>query len=96
MRYACIRRFAASPVSPSNSASLIDGWFKAIYFGDNDTGHEKRLQPLLPGSLHPDACSGSAPIFDSMITACVRLSTPSFCRIAETCALMVASETSSS
>ncbi len=26
------------------------------------------------------------------ITACVRLSTPSFCRMAETCALMVASD----
>src|SRR6266851_2402224 len=30
------------------------------------------------------------------ITAWVRLSTPSFCRIAETCALMVASDTPSS
>ena len=29
------------------------------------------------------------------ITACVRLSTPSFCRMAETCALMVASDTPS-
>ncbi|MEY9181454.1 hypothetical protein ABIG06_003086 [Bradyrhizobium sp. USDA 326] len=35
-------------------------------------------------------------IFAAAITACVRLSTPSFCRIAETCALMVASETPSS
>lgn len=35
-------------------------------------------------------------IFAAAITAWVRLSTPSFCRIAETCALMVASETPSS
>ena len=35
-------------------------------------------------------------ILAAAITACVRLSTPSFCRIAETCALMVASETPSS
>ena len=47
-------------------------------------------------SDQPEACSGSALILDSMITAWVRLSTPSFCRIAETCALIVASETSSS
>ena len=35
-------------------------------------------------------------IFAAAITAWVRLSTPSFCRIAETCALMVASDTPSS
>jgi hypothetical protein len=35
-------------------------------------------------------------IFAAAITAWVRLSTPSFCRMAETCALMVASETPSS
>ena len=35
-------------------------------------------------------------IFAAAITAWVRLSTPSFCRIAETCALMVASDTLSS
>ncbi len=35
-------------------------------------------------------------IFAAAITAWVRLSTPSFCRIADTCALMVASETPSS
>src|SRR5262249_59313629 len=35
-------------------------------------------------------------ILAAAITACVRLSTPSFCRIAETCALTVASETLSS
>src|SRR5581483_1088496 len=33
---------------------------------------------------------------EAMITACVRLSTPSFCRMADTWALMVASETPSS
>ena len=36
------------------------------------------------------------PIRAAAITAWVRLSTPSFCRMAETCALMVASETPSS
>ena len=35
-------------------------------------------------------------ILAAAITACVRLSTPSFCRIAETCAFTVASDTSSS
>ena len=35
------------------------------------------------------------PILLMAMTACVRLSTPSFCRMAETCALMVASETPS-
>ncbi|TCU65450.1 hypothetical protein EDE08_11364 [Bradyrhizobium sp. R2.2-H] len=35
-------------------------------------------------------------IFAAAMTAWVRLSTPSFCRMAETCALMVASETPSS
>ena len=35
-------------------------------------------------------------IFAAAITAWVRLSTPSFCRIADTCALMVASDTPSS
>src|SRR5262249_25563425 len=35
-------------------------------------------------------------ILEAAITACVRLSTPSFCKIAETCALTVASETLSS
>src|SRR5262249_4177363 len=35
-------------------------------------------------------------IFAAAITAWVRLSTPSFCRIAETCALIVASDTPSS
>ncbi len=39
--------------------------------------------------------SADAPILLMAITACVRLSTPSFCRMAETCALMVASETPS-
>src|ERR1700674_29351 len=38
-------------------------------------------------------CSGS--ILEAMITAWVRLSTPSFCKIAETCAFTVASETPS-
>src|SRR5260370_42011129 len=38
-------------------------------------------------------CSGS--ILEAMITAWVRLSTPSFCRIAETWAFTVASETPS-
>ena len=36
------------------------------------------------------------PILPAAITACVRLSTPSFVRIAETCAFTVASETDSS
>ena len=35
-------------------------------------------------------------ILAAAITACVRLSTPSFCRIAETCAFTVASDTDSS
>ena len=41
---------------------------------------------------------GSCPIsiLAAAITACVRLSTPSFCRIAETCAFTVASDTPSS
>src|SRR5262249_11475989 len=43
------------------------------------------------------ACRHCEPaILAAAITAWVRLSTPSFCRIAETCALMVASETPSS
>ena len=46
-------------------------------------------------------CSGAAcgqlptSILAAAITACVRLSTPSFCRIADTCAFTVASETPS-
>ena len=40
--------------------------------------------------------SASAPIRDSRMTAWVRLSTSSFCRTAETCALIVASDTPSS
>jgi hypothetical protein len=39
-------------------------------------------------------CTGS--ILEAAITAWVRLSTPSFCKIAETCAFTVASETDSS
>ena len=39
--------------------------------------------------------SPAAPMRLMAITACVRLSTPSFCRMAETCALMVASDTPS-
>jgi hypothetical protein len=38
----------------------------------------------------------SPAIFAAAMTAWVRLSTPSFCKIADTCALMVASETPSS
>lgn len=40
--------------------------------------------------------AATAEIFPSWMTACVRLSTFSFSKIAETCALMVASETPSS
>ena len=43
------------------------------------------------------SCRQAEPaILAAAITAWVRLSTPSFCRIAETCALMVASDTPSS
>lgn len=50
----------------------------------------RRAAPIGSGSY----CTGS--IFDAAITAWVRLSTPSFCRIADTCAFTVASETDSS
>ena len=47
-------------------------------------------QPISqPRALRPWPTS----ILAAAITACVRLSTPSFCRIAETCAFTVASET---
>ena len=58
---------------------------------------------FIPGAEPAQSDSGAvaagrsvAPIFEEAITAWVRLSTPSFCRIAETCALTVASETPSS
>ena len=41
-------------------------------------------------------CGGSELILERRMTAWVRLSTPSFCSTAETCALMVASDTPSS
>ena len=51
---------------------------------DGGTTRRRALAPLPPA------------ILAAAITAWVRLSTPSFCRIAETCALMVASDTPSS
>ena len=45
---------------------------------------------------HVLCISASAPMRDRRMTACVRLSTSSFCRTAETCALIVASDTPSS
>ncbi len=57
-------------------------------------GQRKRLCPDYPVGV---PCFHWPPaIFAAAITAWVRLSTPSFCRMAETCALMVASETPSS
>ena len=60
-------------------------------------------QQRLPKSRHDNCYPDGIPwrqlppaILAAAITACVRLSTPSFCRIAETCALMVASDTPSS
>ena len=54
----------------------------------------RRSSPHFPVGA---SCRQAEPaIFAAAITACVRLSTPSFCRMAETCALMVASETPSS
>ncbi len=47
------------------------------------------LPPAAPCGHWPDSILAAA------ITACVRLSTPSFCRMAETCAFTVASETPS-
>src|SRR6185503_20884836 len=49
----------------------------------------------LAGQLVIRGQSADAPILLMAITACVRLSTPSFCRMADTCALMVASDTPS-
>ena len=57
----------------------------------------RRMTPQRPSRLRHSGGSGeSEPIFDSRMTAWVRLSTPSFCSTAETCALIVASETLSS
>jgi hypothetical protein len=54
--------------------------------------HSRRLFPHC-SSATGCHCSGS--IFEAMITAWVRLSTPSFCRMAETWAFTVASDTPS-
>src|SRR5262245_30246231 len=50
------------------------------------------FSPHSPADVARLHCPAS--IFAAAITACVRLSTRSFCRIAETCAFTVASETS--
>ena len=62
-----------------------------------DAGGAKGLCALPRIQLPVSGC-GHWPlsIFAAAITAWVRLSTPSFCNIADTCALMVASETESS
>jgi hypothetical protein len=57
--------------------------------GDHDANH-----PHTPLENNASNCPSS--IFDAAITACVRLSTSSFCRIADTCAFTVASEIDSS
>ena len=72
--------------------AVADGEFVAIV-GPTGCGKSTLLN-VAAGLLAPS--DGSVSIFDAAITACVRLSTPSLVRIAETCAFTVASETESS
>src|SRR5262249_25610438 len=71
--------------------------------GANEAQSQSPPPPRFARSPSP-VCTGEeeicghcpASIRPAAITACVRLSTPSFCKIAETCAFTVASDTPSS
>lgn len=100
----CHSREGGNPVRRGvsiRSQASLEYWIVRLADDDTESGarHALTFPRRLGFTPYPVGvpCFHWPPaIFAAAITACVRLSTPSFCRIAETCALMVASETPSS
>ena len=86
------RRPGAEQAGQARGAARADGAMARAAGGGGGVGRQSGFNAR---AARP-AATGRASILAAAITAWVRLSTPSFCRIAETCAFTVASDTVSS